>query len=257
MKFIGQTQIKRELEYLIPVMQEGKNLNILLRGPSGFGKTRLAVIIALNVSPDNCELVLATEEGVDFDLDKRLIIIDEVHLLKNPEVLYPYLDSGRYTFVLCSNEFGELKEPLVNRCTSLTFDLYSNAEIGEIITQDLLKEGVELSEECIQEIVKNSNGIPRTARKITETLLIIFKSTGIPDLEKLKDILKNVLQLENGLNPLHRRYLDYIQKVERASLDTLIFATRLDKSTICREIEPVLIDKNLIRITSRGRICLK
>jgi Holliday junction resolvasome RuvABC ATP-dependent DNA helicase subunit len=258
MNFHGQIRIFSELEYLIPAMREGQNLNILIRAPSGYGKTKLAVHIALSVDENNCELFLANERFEEFSSEKRIIIIDEVHLITNPEFLYPHMDSGKHIFILCSNEFGQLKEPLSNRCIDLTFDLYSDQEIGEIIFEDFQRNSFTLSDPFVIEVVRNSNGIPRTARNLVKTLSMIFKIKGVPDsIESLQDILRNTLQLEDGLNPLHRRYLDYIQKVERASLDTLIFATRLDKSTILREIEPVLINKNLIRITSRGRVCNK
>jgi Holliday junction resolvasome RuvABC ATP-dependent DNA helicase subunit len=72
----------------------------------------------------------------------------------------------------------------------------------------------------------------------------------------MRTLLRNVLQIEDGLNPLHRRYLEYLTKVRRASLDSIIFATRIDRKTILREVEPVLISRNLIMITSKGRILL-
>jgi len=44
MEFIGQNTIITELKYLLADIERGNNFNILLRAPSGFGKTTLGLI---------------------------------------------------------------------------------------------------------------------------------------------------------------------------------------------------------------------
>ncbi len=256
MIFIGQERIWRELDFLLPEMiQENRNLNFIIRAPSGWGKTKLAICIANLINPESIDFNIPNREGeIQIDLNKRIIIIDEVHTLQIPELLYPVMDSGNHIFILCSNEFGELKEPLVNRCIDLNFDQYSTEEIMGICESDFINEKLKINQEVLAEISRNSNLNPRVARNITERLIIIFKRSGIPTTtEEVRNILRNVLQIEDGLNPLHRRYLEYLSKVKRASLDSISFATRIDKKTILKEVEPVLIDKNLIFINSKGR----
>lgn len=256
MKFLGQDRIWNELQYIIPEMKAGHNLNIILRSPSGWGKTKLATVIALQLEDcvDNIEYVLPYDDGtIELDDRKRVIVIDEVHTLKQPEVLYPLMDSKQHVFILCSNESGELKEPLVNRCIDLSFEDYTLSEIGAIILQDLNNLGINISGDCLKLLAENSNFNPRMARQLAERVSIIYKNREIVDVNALRQVLENVLQLQDGLGPVHRRYLTYLEKVRRASLDSIAFATRIDKKTILREVEPVLIQKDLIFINSKGR----
>lgn len=257
--FFGQEKIWKQLDYLIPAMQGGQNLNILIRAPSGCGKTKLAFIIAMRIDENNLDYSSCDIDGnVSPDWNKRIIILDEVHLIKNPEFLYPYMDMGDKIIILCSNESGELKEPLTNRCIDLNFETYSDLEIGAVVREDFRNLNLEVPYEVIMEIVRNCNSTPRVARRIVERLGIIFRVNGIPqNAEQVRNILRDVLQIEDGLNPLHRRYLEYLEKIERGSLDLIRFGTRIDKSTILKEIEPVLIGRNLIKITSRGRQIVK
>jgi len=53
--------------------------------------------------------------------------------LKEPEFLYYFLDSGKFTFFLLSNESGNLKEPLINRCIPFIFHPYSQKEINLMV----------------------------------------------------------------------------------------------------------------------------
>ncbi len=255
MKFIGQQRIWVELEFIVPELQAGKNINIIIRAPSGYGKTKLAAAIANAINPESIDYNIPDGDGnIEIDTEKRIIIIDEIHTLVNPERIYPIMDSKEHVMILCSNEFGELKEPLVNRCVDLIFDKYSAEEITAICGWDFKENGMQIPLECLEELARNCNLNPRIARNISDRLVTIFKRIGVPNTkEEIKEILKNILQIEDGLNPLHRRYLEYLAKVNRASLDSISFATRLDKKTITKEIEPVLAEKNLITITSRGR----
>jgi Holliday junction resolvasome RuvABC ATP-dependent DNA helicase subunit len=255
MLFIGQDHIRRQLEDIIPELQSGRNLNFILRAPSGWGKTKLAILIASKVAPNDIQYELPDENGDVILENKRVIIIDEAHTLKQPEMLYPVMDSQKHIFIFCSNEWGELKEPLVNRCIDLNFDEYEPEELGAIILQDFKTNGIEITTECIIFIVNNCNNNPRIARQLAERLTIIYKHRGgiISNLEDLKDIMLNVLQLDNGLNPLHKRYLEFLSKVKTASLDLISNATRLDKRTIKGDIEPILLHRNLITISSKGR----
>jgi len=255
MIFIGQKHIWEELSYIIPELQRGKNVNIIIRAPSGCGKTKLAIILANFISENHITYYIPDDDGrLDFEPTTRIIIIDEIHTLTQPEILYPFMDSGNHIFILCSNEFGELKEPLVNRCIDLNFEEYNTAEIAEIINHDFLAMGIRLTNDVLREIASNCNGVPRIARQVTQRLSFIFNVRGIPEtVEEVRDVLINILQIENGLNVFHRKYLDFLQKTERASLDLISFATRIDKKTIQKEIEPILLQRGLISITSRGR----
>jgi Holliday junction DNA helicase RuvB len=258
MKFIGQAKIWKELGYIIPKLKEGSNTNILLKASSGYGKTRLASMIAYKVDPDSFYYTLPPsneEEEVKIDKRKRIIIIDEVHLLKTPEPLYPLMDSGKFLFIICTNESGRLKEPLVRRCIQFIFEEYSIEEMEYIIKDNFTDYGLEVNEEVCSAVAKNANLSPGIAVKLVERLYYIFSSIGIPTTgERTKEIIKDILNIEDGLTPEHRKYLAFLRDQERASLGLLVSSLGMDTNTITQLIEPVLIKRGLIKLTSRGRM---
>lgn len=257
MKFIGQEHIIQELSEYVPTILAGQNLNLLLRGRSGYGKTTLAFSFSNTIkrySNAEYEYLLPNKDGlVQLNREVRVHIIDECHLIPEPEFLYPDMDSGKFFFIFCSNESGVLKEPLVNRCISFNFVEYTKEELCTIINEFFVKNGIRLPQEHLEIIYRNCNGVPRIAKSISQRLLMIIKNRGIPTNEELIRIITSVFQLEDGLDYRHKIYIDFLRRAQTASLDLISYATHLDKATILREIEPVLIYKDLITITSRGR----
>lgn len=252
--FVGQRKLWTLLDVLVPEMRKGENINLMFRAPSGYGKTKMAVMVALDITNEqDIQYELPDSSGeVYIDESKRVIVIDECHELKQPEIIYPLMDSKKHCIFLCSNETGELKEPLVNRCIQLIFDDYEITEI-EAMVNILLPN---LPVEFIMTIAENCQLNPRITKKICQTLGYIFERNKPNSVEELKYIISNTLQIENGLNLEQRRYLDFLCKVNRASLDLISSAIRIDRKTIQRDIEPYLIRLGKISITSRGRICL-
>lgn len=252
--FIGQNQILEELSFIIPRLKQGVNENILLRGASGYGKTKLAFNIANLIDGVNAVYYLPDKDGkVEIVRDKRIHIIDEAHLLKEPEFLYPLMDSKNYIFIFASNEAGELKEPLVNRCFQFIFKPYTDEEIQCIIQNILKTTGLKIPKGFLPIISKNSNGNPRLATKLCQRLINIFYINGVPEEKDLEGVIEKFLQIKDGLQEIHIRYLDFLNRVKHASLDTISNSIKIDKATIKFEIEPVLLYKGLIQITSKGR----
>lgn len=251
-RFIGQEHILKELQGITSkLLLKEYNTNLLLRAPSGYGKTTLATIIANKVDPGyrNSAYYIPDNEGtVPFDSSKRFHVLDEVHLLKTPESLYDKMDSGKYTFILATNESSRLKEPLVNRCIQFLFRKYSNQEAIEIVRQYINS----LTESQYEFVRNNSNNNPRVIKKLCERLSVITDNKQVTD-QELKSIFKDIFQIEGGLNEFHRRYLDFLRKAGQSSITNIVYTIGLDRQTILQEIEPILLERGLIEITSRGR----
>jgi len=258
MRFIGQEGILKELQYIIPEFEIGNNMNILFAAPSGFGKTTLALLIVGKLKQEeNTVLYIPDNDGHIFlDLERRFQIIDEAQTLKNPEILYPYMDKKDNSFFILTNELGLLKEPLINRCIPFYFQPYTNEDILEIVMDTLIT--YEIDENLGEIIVQNCKNNPRVAIKLCERLENIFKHKGIPKTrEDIEFILQDILGIYNGLNQMDFIYLRFLNSVEKAGLDAISNYTRLDKNTIRKEIEPFLLENGIIEITSRGRILRK
>ena len=106
-------------------------MNFLMRGPSGWGKTRMSFMICNYLTGGDFDYQLAGDNFY-FNEETRVHFIDEIHLLQTPEVLYPKMDSGKYVILLATNDAALLTEALVNRCTQFNFQPYTLEELREI-----------------------------------------------------------------------------------------------------------------------------
>lgn len=259
MKFIGQEGILRELIYILPEFEAGRNMNILFSAPSGYGKTTLAFLIIgkLGVEQDTAYYIPDNDGNINFDHSKRFHLIDEAQNLKNPEILYRYMDdNSKYSVFILTNELGNLKEPVINRCIPFYFSPYTEEDIFSIVESVLISYDLDVN--IISVIVQNCKNNPRVTKKVCERLENVFRVRGIPKTkEDILYILQNILRIYNGLNDMDFMYLNFLQKVGRAGLVAIANGIHMDKNTIQKEIEPFLIEKGIIQITPRGRILAK
>ena len=258
--FIGQTNIINEISPLVDSLADDINLNFLFRAPSGYGKTYLATCIVnfLRFKQKNGTYQYHLGNITAYNPSKRIQIIDEVHLLKEPESIYPLIDSNRHTFILCSNEYDELLEPLINRCFIFNFDYYSNIDLEILARKFFIRKEKPLPNSYITMIINRSRLNPREVYLLCKRLYLVFRLDGVPENEtELSEILnKNAGMSEGGFTNLDLRYLEFLNLHGKASLNTLSTILRIPKTTIMGEIEPFLIRKGLITISSKGRMLL-
>lgn len=250
MSIVGQAHAKQELGVLGSVYQRGENFNVLLAGPSGFGKTTLALEWANKTCPGDYWYSIPDEVGgVRAPAGKRLIIIDEAHTIKYPEPLYQHLDAHNRSFMLLTNVAGDLTEALVNRCIRIDLIPYTRSEIADICTSIL-----PLEHDWLEYIAEISGNNPRVAKQLTQRLSYYWKTVCVPvTYDTFIRVIENYLNYTDGLSPAQRVYMDFLAKVKRASLDQIVWGTRLSRSDILRDVEPPLLYRGMIKITSRGR----
>jgi len=255
MKFYGQKEIIDELTILSKKVLAGNNYNILIKGKSGSGKTTLAkMFLSWIVSYNNGIIILpqADQEFSESFKEKRFIIIDEVHELTKPEWIYPYLDRGDRTFILVTNESGELKEPLVNRCIPLTLKPYTRDELYWI-AQNNIKKSIKLTPEMVWRIVEVGKENPRIIKlNICKRLKYVIEKSP-ESFEEFESYLNKIGYID-GLDPLEKEYLKVLNQLGGvASLTLLCSALHLSRNTLTRDVEPFIVGK-YIDITSKGRI---
>lgn len=253
MNFIGQEQILKELDAHHVELWKGINKNILFRAPSGYGKTNLALRI-VNHLPGGWEYKIPQNNNLEINPEVRSHILDEIHLLEQPEFLYPLMDSNKYIFIFCTNEFGGLKEPLVNRCFSFNFQPYTLENITEIVFETIKEDWKNITLEMAKEIALVCQGNPRKAVKTSQRLLTLFRMYGFPEsLDHIKSYIIYSLNIVDGLDDLQQRYIALLKRTGTMSLKNISVITQIPEDTIKRDVEPYLISTGKIIISSKGR----
>ena len=252
MEFIGQRHIMSQLSFILPeVYKNNLPANFLLRGKSGFGKTKLAILICNYLSGLN--FYYSTGDRFVFNQKFRVHFIDEAHKIETPESLYPLMDSGKYVFVFAMNENGDLPEAFVNRCENLIFTDYSDEELFEIVRE---ASTMELSEDKLKYIITSCGGNPREILHLVRKLEMLWRNTGVDfgSLENFKSILEQIFGIEDGLDVLARKYIEILSKLGgTAGLNTIKSLMHTDTNTLRYFVEPILLYQNKIKISNRGR----
>lgn len=252
MEFIGQAHIMGQLAFLLPKLYEdaSESANFLLRAASGQGKTRMAHKICRYISGKDYQFHLGNIDS--FSIAYRVHFIDEAHTVKNFENLYPYLDSGQFVFVIATNEHTHLPEPVENRCYSLTFIEYSDAELAAIINTLAL---IVYPDKFLDYLIKSGGRNPRIILSLVKRLNIYFLNKEVPqNVIEFKKLLKTLFGIVDGLDPIAASYLTILSNLGGvASVATISGIIRIDEQTLKTRIEPLLLANNLIRITKQGR----
>lgn len=252
-KFVGQERIVKELKGIQDGLRRNReeSLNILLRGPAGCGKTKLAEEFCKPFAPYSYQII---EKTFNYKETTRFQIVDEIHMMKNFEQLYEYMDAGLFVFIFCTTESGILSEPFSSRCLQFTFEEYSEDEIAKIAYAYSLEIKLNMAMDTAKLIARMSRGSPRVAKNYVKRIRFMIMSGYHPmSLQGIKSAFKEIGVFNGGYTTLDMSYLKFIQKVGISSLKMISRSIKVDEDTIKNDIEPFLIEKGHIQIGSRGR----
>lgn len=254
MIFIGQKHIIKQLKFILPDLysHREKACNILIRGPSGYGKTTLAIAMCKYLAGTSFQVFWA--DWTEHEFRKRVIFLDEIHKMADIEKLYEVMDSGKHIFIFATNQDGNLPEAFSNRCFEFVLRNYTMEELM-LMAKDALS--FPTTDESLEEIVKAGNMNPRIiVKSLCGKLNMYFNMHREIDSmgADFREILKEVFSIEDGLDSLCRDYLEVLEDVGgTASIFLLKSILHIDDTTLKRVVEPVLLRKGLIKITSKGR----
>jgi len=237
---IGQ----KKLQFWIDTWyKSGTKQNLLLRGGPGMGKTMFAEYYAARMAKCFWHYIPCSVKNIKIPQDDEPVVLDEIHLLKEPEAWYdrPNLLVG------CTTEGAPVPEALRSRMFEFWMAPYSLKELSNIIL-----ESYPICKHVAKAIARRSRGSPRNALLITTQVVAIFhnKPYTVRDVELACD---SVGFFDGGFTENDHKYIEFLQKAGSASYRTIARSLGLPEATILEEIEPFLLKKGIIKITSKGR----
>lgn len=257
MTFIGQTHIIRRLELILPSLKDGSpGISMLFRGPSGYGKTHLCKYIAKLLSRGNDKYTYQLGNSFSVTRNYRVHFIDEIHLCKEPEILYPIMDSKKYVLLFATNYDSLLPEAFQNRCLNFIFTSYSDRQLIAIFKNRC---SYDVNKDVIKYIIKISNKNPRIMiENYIRTVELLFQLHP-EKMNKIsnQDFIELINEIHGIRDELEPNALDYMMVLKglggRAAIDMIVNTLHVDKNTVKYEIEPALLSRKLIKISSKGR----
>ena len=290
-EYIGQSEVKENMKVFIEAAKiRGESLDhVLLYGPPGLGKTTMAYIIAnelgvniktasgpsIEKSGDLAAVLSSLEPG-------DVLFIDEIHRMPRfiEEILYPAMedftldiiigsegstrnikiDLPPFTLVGATTKAGDLTSPLRDRFGIVNkLQYYTEEELTKIIKRTSKVLETEIEDDAALELASRSRGTPRIAnklfRRVRDFALVEGKSNI--DLEVTKKALDRLKIDKIGLDETDKELLlTIIEKFNGGpvGIESLATAVGEETSTIEDMYEPFLIQKGMIKRTSRGRI---
>ena len=250
------------MQLILERLKQGERRNLLFSGMAGTGKTFSSKMIACETGKPFIYLNGAMSKRKIINLmrsakDNAIILIDEIHNLpeKVAEIIYSavedneiYDDGVRHllknmTFIGTTTEPERLPKPLQDRFMKIEFE-----EPDEETMQKILNK-MGLDDKCVGLMINYTLNI-RILKKLIEYMKLYGDLTE-ENLVKVFRLMK--INIYNGLSDEQEKYVDYLKKIKKASLRNLSLVLRRSENYIKLEIEPDLIRKSMLIITSRGR----
>jgi Holliday junction DNA helicase RuvB len=286
--FIGLKPTVDYLRHLIDgATTRGEPLpHTMLLGPSGVGKTRLSRAIAAEYGTSLVEAMgfedraCLTQKLVGLSTNDFLFI-DECHRLRGleQELLCQAIDGGTvpapnqrradpavpqgewialkpWSLILATDQPGLLLDALRKRIdVEIPLAYYEVKELKEIVASMAGELNMLVSPQAARLIATISAGLPRRAKQILKNLRLYFPGSEARQisLEQVRGFLEASGFNEAGLNIMERRYLDFVADLGGASLESIASGLGTDSDDVRRQVEPNLVRRHLVKITSAGR----
>lgn len=288
--FIGQDDLIKKLSLHINSVLKNQQTcdHILLSGPAGYGKTALLKLICRKLKIKAhflhgphiykpSQLITA----LTFLKNNEILFLDEIHAIKKNilEILYQALDEKQISLVLgkdnnskivnlklnnfslfaCTTELHKLPPSLIDRFgINESMQNYKIEEILQIINkyQKILK--TNFNQEEMQYISLYCRLVPRVAIQTFKRICEYYKHYQDESKDK-KEIIKNAIHFLNlsilGLTLTEKNYLQLLFKA-RKPVGLGIISIHLNENIefLQKFVEPYLVQNNLIKFTSIGRV---
>ena len=284
-RVVGQNSVKNKLEFFLKSNKSNAAMpTFLFTGSHGLGKTYTAETIARSLSRRfvevNCQTVETTKDLVEkILLDKVLgekpvtLLLDEAHRLNDSittlllTLLSPNKDNmnileyrdckivfdlTRINTIFATTDSYKMFPALVNRCETVYFNSYNNAELIEMLQMYLPTIILKANKE---DMAYACRGRGRDTYLLAQKIKRYCDTNDSTCIDQVGwDYLKSIFGIhELGLNDQELNLIRIVNDAGTISCSGIATKMMISEDTVEAEIEPRPRELGLLTSTSRGR----